>query len=65
MGQHGVDSQEKHSGDHTGPHRDLQNGAPVRDPKGLNVHYDHDAEIQGRNGIHGLISFQETCHSRT
>ena len=31
---------------------------------GPNIDSNDNSKIQGRNGIHGLISFQETCHSR-
>lgn len=45
-------------------HRGLQDRAPIRDSKGPDVHHDHDAEIQGRDGIHGLIAGQEALDRR-
>ena len=36
----------------------------IRDSKGPDVHHDHDAEIQGRNGIHSLIAGQKALDRR-
>ena len=60
MGQHGIDDQQYRPGHETGPDGAADNGLLFRDAPGADIQGDDDTEGQGGNGVHGLVSVQET-----